>query len=168
MSPPRLSVEANIVLNKITKALYCIVQALSVFFLAGMTLTVCIVVFGRYVLNSTPRWGEEVSLLCMVWFALLSAALPIWDNRHIRVTAWDLIVSAKTMRKLDLFVHSFLVVVILMIGWCGLELLDFVARSRMAGTGISFTYLYGAVPVSAVFMLIAAIQKLGEIFVNKP
>ncbi len=71
----------------INRALYRFVQALSALFLTGMVAVVCLVVFSRYVLNDTPRWGEEVALLAMVWFSLLSAVPAIWDNRHIRVTA---------------------------------------------------------------------------------
>jgi TRAP-type C4-dicarboxylate transport system permease small subunit len=158
----------SVVLRKATRALYRVVQALSVLFLAGMAATVCFVVFTRYALNNSPRWGEEVALLCMVWFSLLSAALPIWDNRHIRITAWDLILPPRILRVLELVVHLILVAIIALMGWYGIELLEFVAKSRMSGTGISFIYLYGAVPVSAVFMLVAGLQRLGEIFVDKP
>jgi TRAP-type C4-dicarboxylate transport system permease small subunit len=155
------------VFKKLTRMLYKFVEALSVFFVAGMVITVCYIVLARYVLNNAPRWGEEVALECMVWFALLSSSLAIWDDRHIRVTAWDMTLSKKALRILDLVAHVMLFVIIVLIFYYSIPLLRIVARSRMSGTGISYVYLYGAVPVSSVFMLIATMERLGDIFGGK-
>jgi TRAP-type C4-dicarboxylate transport system permease small subunit len=154
-------------LKKFTRGLYKIVEALSVLFVFGMVATICYVVFARYVMNSAPRWGEEVALFCMVWFSLLSASMAIWDNRHIRVTVWEMFLSKKTLRILEAIVHFILLGIIVLMFYYGLDLLKVVARGKMSGTGISYLYLYGAVPISALFMLIAAIQRIGEILADK-
>ena len=151
-------------LTRVTKVFYNVVQALSVLFMCGMVATVGYVVFARYIFKSAPRWGEEIALLCMVWFALLSASLAIWDNRHIRVTIWEMVLPPKIMRILELVVHLILFGIIVLMLYYGIELYQVVARGRMAGTGISYIYLYGAVPVSAVFMLLATLERLGEIY----
>jgi len=155
------------VFKKLTRKLYKLVEALSVLFVAGMVVTICYVVFMRYVMNSAPRWGEEVALQCMVWFALLSASLAIWDDRHIRITAWDIVLSKGALRIMELTSHIVLFGIIVMMFYYSIPLLKIVAPSRMSGTGISFAYMYGAVPVSSVFMLIATIERLGEIFERK-
>lgn len=150
-------------LKKTTRAVYLAVEALSVAFLAGMAAIVCYVVFARYVMNNAPRWGEEAALLCMVWFSLLSASLAIWDNRHIRVTVWELALPPRALRWLELGVHLTLMAIIALMTWYGRDLLGVVSRGRMSGTGISYLYLYGAVPASAVFMALATAQRIGEI-----
>jgi TRAP-type C4-dicarboxylate transport system permease small subunit len=144
--------------------LYKFVESLSVLFVVGMVVTVCYIVLARYVLRNAPRWGEEVALECMVWFSLLSASLAIWDDRHIRVRAWDMLLSKKALRILDLVAHLILFGIIVLIFYYSIPLLKVVAPSKMSGTGISYVYLYGALPVSSVFMLIATIERLGEIF----
>jgi amino acid transporter len=73
-----------------------------------MVVCVSIVVIGRYVFNSTPAWGEEIGLFCMVWFALLSAASGIFDNCHIRVTILSTLLSKRAAEILDLLVNLFL------------------------------------------------------------
>jgi TRAP-type C4-dicarboxylate transport system permease small subunit len=155
------------VFKRVTGKLYKFVEALSVLFVAGMVGTICYVVFMRYIVNKAPRWGEEVALECMVWFALLSSSLAIWDDRHIRVTAWDMVLSKKALRLLDLTAHLFLFGIIAMMFCYSIPLLKIVAPSRMSGTGISYAYMYGALPVSSVFMLIATIERLGDIFGGK-
>jgi TRAP-type C4-dicarboxylate transport system permease small subunit len=155
------------VFKKFTKKVYKFVEAVSVLFVAGMAGTICYVVFMRYVMNKAPRWGEEVALECMVWFALLSSSLAIWDDRHIRVTAWDMVFPKKILRILDLTAHLFLFVIIVLMFYYSIPLLKIVAPSKMSGTGISYVYMYGALPVSSIFMLLATIERLGEIVDDK-
>lgn len=43
-------------------------------------------VFGRYVLNATPTWVEQVSLLLIVLITFLGAAIGIHENTHLGVS----------------------------------------------------------------------------------
>ena len=43
-------------------------------------------VYGRYVLNATPTWVEQVSLLLMVVITFLGAAVGIHENTHLGVS----------------------------------------------------------------------------------
>ncbi len=43
-------------------------------------------VFGRYVLNATPTWVEQVALLLVMVIAFLGAAVGIHDSNHLAVT----------------------------------------------------------------------------------
>ena len=43
-------------------------------------------VFGRYVLNVTPTWVEQLALLLVCYIAFLGAAAGVRDNTHIGVT----------------------------------------------------------------------------------
>ncbi len=42
-------------------------------------------VYGRYVLNSTPTWVEQVALLLIMVIAFLGAAVGVHDNTHLSV-----------------------------------------------------------------------------------
>lgn len=59
--------------------------------LTGVSLVVLTVifgwlVFGRYVLNATPTWVEQVALLLVMTIAFLGAAVGIHENTHLSVT----------------------------------------------------------------------------------
>ncbi|WP_170476245.1 TRAP transporter small permease [Ruegeria arenilitoris] len=43
-------------------------------------------VFGRYVLNATPTWVEQVALLLVMTIAFLGAAVGVHDNSHLSVS----------------------------------------------------------------------------------
>ncbi|SFI34915.1 TRAP transporter small permease [Jannaschia pohangensis] len=64
--------------------------ASAVMALAGAMMVVLILIFswlvyGRYVLNATPTWVEQVSLLLVVWIAFLGAAVGIRRQSHLAV-----------------------------------------------------------------------------------
>lgn len=58
--------------------------------LAGVLLVFLIVifgwlVFGRYVLNNTPTWVEQASLLMVVYITCLGAAAGVRGNTHLSI-----------------------------------------------------------------------------------
>ncbi|MEO1092503.1 MAG: TRAP transporter small permease [Pseudomonadota bacterium] len=44
-------------------------------------------VFGRYVLNATPTWAEQLSLVLIVVITFLLAGVGVAENTHLSVTA---------------------------------------------------------------------------------
>lgn len=59
-------------------------------------------VIGRYVPNfPSTSWAEQVVLTCMVYLAVLSAALAIRDDSHIRMTVFDRYLPTVVVKVLD-------------------------------------------------------------------
>ena len=56
--------------------------------LVAMTLMFAWLVFGRYVLNDTPTWVEQVSLLLIMVIAFLGSAVGIWQDTHLSVVVF--------------------------------------------------------------------------------
>ncbi len=58
--------------------------------LAGTALVVLIAIFGwlvwgRYVINSTPTWVEQLSILLIAWITFLGAAVGVRRNSHLSI-----------------------------------------------------------------------------------
>ena len=51
--------------------------------LVAMTIAVAWQVYGRYVLGSTPRYTEALSVMLMAWFIFLGAAAGVRDRYHL-------------------------------------------------------------------------------------
>lgn len=68
-------------------------------------------VFGRYVLNSTPTWVEQVSLLLVMLIAFLGAAVGVHENTHLSVSVFRSAVPDRLRRLLvfatDLLMAAF-------------------------------------------------------------
>lgn len=74
--------------SRVTAALDAIAYAATVF--AALLLAILIVIFGwlvygRYILNTTPTWVEQLSLLQVVWITFLGAAAGVRHKRHLAV-----------------------------------------------------------------------------------
>ncbi|MEP1208144.1 MAG: TRAP transporter small permease [Rhizobiaceae bacterium] len=68
--------------------------------LTGVSLVVLTVifgwlVFGRYVLNATPTWVEQVALLLVMTIAFFGAAVGVHESTHLSVTALRTAVPSK-------------------------------------------------------------------------
>lgn len=134
--------------------LFLAVDALCRVFLIVLTASVLWVVFGRYVLGSTPRWGEEVALTCLVWLSLLSISLGLAGGYHLRL---DLVVMSLPARLRavaeatnDLIVAGLAAVFV----WKGVVLALNNVRQVMPGLGISIAWQYAALPIAGVLMLL--------------
>ncbi len=51
--------------------------------LVFMVIIIAYVVFGRYVLHSTPSWGEALAITFMGWFIFFGAAVGVYERTHL-------------------------------------------------------------------------------------
>ncbi|MEA4932600.1 MAG: TRAP transporter small permease [Lawsonibacter sp.] len=154
-------------IRKLYDGLFKIVEFASAIFLAGMVVICFYSVVMRYVFHAAPRWGDEMALFCMIWYGLLSASLALKENRHIRIGIWDSLLPQKASRVLLIIVHLIVLVVVIILLRYSALLTHLAGRTRMTGSGYPLSLEYAALPVSAVFMLIATIGRLGEIIGRK-
>jgi len=67
-------------------------------------------VYGRYVLNATPTWVEQVSLLLVVLIGFIGASIGIHKNTHLGVSFFREISPRPVRRAFELISHLMLVV----------------------------------------------------------
>lgn len=65
-------------------------------------------VFGRYVLNATPTWVEQVSLLLIVYIGFLGASVGIHKKTHLGVAVFREISPRPVQRLFELLTHLLL------------------------------------------------------------
>ncbi|MGN0485280.1 MAG: TRAP transporter small permease [Lachnospiraceae bacterium] len=132
--------------------------------------SICItsyVVFCRYILHSTPRWGEQAILLCMVYMALISASLAVRTDTHIRVMLIDYLLPEKAISFLKAMSHvmicgfSFFMIIY------GIQFTKLMSKSVMSGLGCKQSFLYVSVPIAGVCMLLMESEKLILYFLKK-
>lgn len=93
--------------------------------LVVMTLIFAWLVFGRYVLNDTPTWVEQVSLLFVMVIAFLGAAVGVEKNTHLSVVLFRGMVPTR-VRTVFVFITDLIMAVFgSMMFWYGTELTIF-------------------------------------------
>ena len=148
--------------NGISK-IYDIVRIIAVVFLVIQIVVVSYVVFGRFVLNKTPRWGEEFSLLCMVWFCLLSASMAERNRAHIGVKLNKFFLPPKGIYVIEIINHLIKIGIALFMIVAGFQLVNTTRGGILPGLGISSAWLYLSVPISGIFFLFTLILRVKEV-----
>lgn len=93
--------------------------------LVAMTGIFAWLVFGRYVLNDTPTWVEQVSLLLVMVIAFLGSAVGVHQHTHLSVVLFRNIVPTK-VRGIFVVVSDLLMATFgAMMFWYGWQLTAF-------------------------------------------
>lgn len=120
-------------------------------------------VAGRYIpFIPDPAWSEEVVLTCMSYMAVLSAALAIRRNAHIRMTAFDPYLPKKLVKFLDVLADVavlVLAVIMIVVGW------KYASGIGSKGTyvsmpGVSRFWMYFPVPLAGIAMLVFELEAI--------
>lgn len=131
-----------------------------------LVVDICITGFavaGRYIpFIPDPAWSEEVVLSCMAYMAVLSAALAIRNNTHIRMSALDRYLPQRLITALDLFADIAVMIlgfVMIFVGWNYAQKLG----SRgfyVSMPAVSRFWMYFPVPLAGVAMVIFEIETI--------
>jgi TRAP-type C4-dicarboxylate transport system permease small subunit len=84
-------------------ARYCMYAAV-----AGLLVIVATVfyqVFGRYVLNASPTWTENLALVLILYVTLIAAAVGVRDAGHIGMESLLVLASERTRDRIELVIH---------------------------------------------------------------
>lgn len=118
------------------------------------------VVLYRHVLGGSPRGGEEFALLCMVWFSLLSAALAMRENLHIRLSIVNRIYPDRTLRLLALMNHVLSLIFGILLVTEGMSLVESTARATLPASGWSRSVLFYPIPLTGGLFILVFFDKL--------
>lgn len=133
-----------------------------IFLVADIIIMTWIVIARHIKAIPAPNWGEEVILSLMAYMAVLSAALAIRRNAHIRMTAFDRYLPPKIVHISDLIADigvTFLAFVMLIVG------LKFAIDVGAKGTYSSMPWLsqfwqYFPIPLAGIAMIFFEIERL--------
>ncbi|MEH7300404.1 TRAP transporter small permease [Neobacillus drentensis] len=128
--------------------------------LSVMTIIICYQVFSRFVLNVTPPWIQELSLLLMVWIGFLGIAVGIQDNSHIQI---NLFINALPERA-KVWVGKFHRVLAILFGIFmviqGGQFAHEMRTSTISGLNVPSAVLYYSVPVSGGLIVLYLVLEL--------
>lgn len=84
-------------LLKVSDICNSIINFICVVLLTAQTVSIIIMVFGRYFFNKVPSWTEQFAIFAMVWFAMFSIALGVRNDAHVKVEIVDAFASPKVL-----------------------------------------------------------------------
>ena len=127
--------------------------------LVVMTAIVGWQVFGRFVLDSSPSWTEQASLVLMIWYVMFAAAAGVYEGFHIRIALIEERFGerARGLRRVVAAIVALMGLVLLVYG---LQLCWQVRGNVIPSLGISRAVAYVPLPVSGLLMAIFALGRM--------
>jgi TRAP-type C4-dicarboxylate transport system permease small subunit len=121
-------------------------------------------VFGRYVLNSTPTWVEQVSLLLVVYIGFLGGAAGVHRKTHLGVAVFREMSPVPVQRIFDFLSFSLLAAFGLTMVIYGYKLTVFKWDTDVPLLQISEGWRSLPILLSGVFVFLASIGHLIHFF----
>lgn len=147
-------------LTRVNAALARLAMFLAV---AGLWTIVALVswqVFGRYVLNDTPTWAESLTLVIILYVALIGAAVGVRDAGHIGMESLLVLVAQETRRKIEVVIFVFVGLFGAMMLYYGWGLTAGVVSYKIPTLGISEGWHYAPLLLSGFLITLFSIEHV--------
>lgn len=117
-------------------------------------------VFGRYVLNATPTWVEQLALLLVVWVTFLGAAVGIRRKTHLAVDFIRNALPDGPRQALGVFSLLALLFFGVVMAWQGYVMFERIARREIPLLGISEGWRAVPVSLGGVLIVLFTLEEL--------
>lgn len=135
--------------------------------LVVMTVMFGWLVFGRYVLNATPTWVEQYSLLLIMLIAFLGAAVGVRENTHLSVVAFRLVAPTKLRTAMVLITDTMMAVFGGVLVWYGAMLTSFKWKTLIPLINISEGYRSLPLTIMGGLILLFSIGHIIRVLIGR-
>jgi TRAP-type C4-dicarboxylate transport system permease small subunit len=122
--------------------------------------TVSLQVFGRYVLNDTPIWAESLTLVMVLYVALVGAAIVVRDAGHIGMESLLILVPERIRTRLEMVIHVLVGIFGVLMVWNGWALTETFSAYKIPTLSISEGYKYFPLVLSGVLVTLFSLEHL--------
>ena len=139
-----------------------LLKGIIIIMLAGMTISIILQVFCRYVLNRPLIWPEEFARMLMIWSIFLASFYALIEGGHIGLEYIRQKVPVRIRRVFDIISHLLMLCFLGIMTVKGVESCVAVANEFTPTLMISTAIPYASMPVSGFLMLIVVIKLFVE------
>lgn len=139
-------------------ARYC--MYFSVTGLFAIVVIVAYQVFGRYVLNDSPTWAENLALVLILYVTLIGAAVGVRDAGHIGMESLLVLLPEGLRNKLEMVIHVLVAIFGCAMVYNGWILGASVAAYKLANINLPEAVRYVPLVVSGALIVLYSIEHL--------
>lgn len=136
--------------------------------LVVMTAAIGWQVFGRFVLNSTPTWTEPVSLLLMLYYILLAAAVGVHEGFHLSLDLFRSLAPERVRRVFDIASHLLVGGFGLAMAWYGSALVRATWTNKIAVLDLPQGISYLPIPIAGGLIALFALEHVLILLSGQP
>jgi len=147
-------------LLKVERSVHSLMKWILFLILGGMTLTVFMGVFFRYILKAPLPWSEELARYLMIWGASLGAFVAFKEGSHVGVTFVMDRFRGKTGIFLKKVSQLLLIIFVAIVAKEGFGLVLKLKGQTSPAMEIPMGLAYLAIPVSFLLILLEALMMI--------
>lgn len=148
-------------MNKLKQALDKLLILISSLLLTTMVILSTWQVLSRYVFNISSPGTEEITRYMLIWFGSLTAAYVFGAKKHIGIEFFRNKFKPKTQLLIEKTTDTIiLLTALILMVYGGIRIVMLTAAQTAAATGISMSYVYAALPMSGVCIILYTIHSL--------
>ena len=117
-------------------------------------------VFERYVLHYTPPWSEELAVYLMIWFGIIGIAAGVRRKSHMALEYFADKMPQPVQKGLRLFNYVIMLIYTSVLMYEGMNMVELTMSQKSPAIGLPVGYVYLALPVSAVLMVLFILEAL--------
>jgi TRAP-type C4-dicarboxylate transport system permease small subunit len=122
----------------------------------------------RYILDQPLSWALEASVLLLVWATMLSGYVGVRREVHLSADFLGLQFSAVGRWRLQLTSLFLCLCFVVVYGWHSMALIDAMDGIPFASLPVTQPVLYWSLPVSAVLMAVALLDRIRLRITQRP
>ena len=130
---------------------------------AGLLLIVAVVgwqVFGRYVLNSSPTWAENLALVLILYVTLFGAAVGVRDAGHLGMESLLVLVPEGPRAWVEMVIHGLVGLFGAAMAWNGWVLGASVAAYKLPNIALPESVRYVPLVLSGAMIVLFSIAHV--------
>ena len=137
-----------------------VLEMMAMVMLTAMAVIICYQVVLRFGFNRSPSWTEEVAIVLMIWFGILSIPIGVKYKLHIGIEFIFDKFPANVQSMLSCFVYILIAGFGVVMVVYGIQLTEFMTMSTLPATKISSAVEYVVIPISGLMLFYNAVELL--------
>ena len=150
--------------EKFIKKMDTVLEWISMILLACIIVAATLQVFTRKVMGNSMVGTEEFARYCFIWMSCLGASLCLTKGMHASVGVVKDKLKGRALHIHEICAHIIVCFVCIVLIRYGFELLGTVSRQSSPTMGVPMSFIYAALPVSCICMLLSALTKILSAF----
>ena len=156
-------------LKKLRIVLCRILEFALIIAVAALTLDVLWGVATRHLLGGQAKWTEELARFVLIWVSMLGSAVAFGEKAHLGVDYFVGLMDPAARKIMEIF--SYIMVLLFTVFVFikgGFTLVNNNLGQLTPALQIQMGYVYAAVPVAGIFIIVFTVEQLLESIMTSP
>ncbi len=125
-------------------------------------------VIARYILRSSLYWSDELETILLVWSTFLGTVAAFRYKAHLAITEIINRVPPRVRYIIEIYTHVAILIFVVLLVVYGTSISVGMMKMLTMGLEIPYGYVYAAMPVSGVFLLLFVLESIMNLLFRKP